>query len=141
MGVVPHSNFKDELSNGVAVTNDILYESQGNFYINTQFGEDLVTNPGEGATPEEVLLDWWERDGHQVVRRSNQVDEKTSLLSDAHLAQLRDCLGRIHTKFQKLYGHCAVTSLRWKLNSKLPRTANWLLNKPDPGSFDQRNRI
>ena len=135
MGVVPHSNFKDELSNGVAVTNDILYESQGNFYINTQLSEDLVTNPGEGATPEEVLLDWWERDGHQVVRRSNQVDEKTSLLSDAHLAQLRDYLGRIHTKFQKLYGHSDGDQFAMEIEFKITKDGKLVIKQARPWVF------
>lgn len=105
MGVLLHPNFESEKANGVAVTEDILYESQGNYYINTQPGEDLVTNPDAESSPEETLLGWWERDGHKVVRRSASVADGQELLGKAHLAELRKHLGRIHARFAKLYGH------------------------------------
>ena len=103
MGVLLHPNYKGEKANGVAVTEDILYESNGNYYINTQTGEDLVTNPDAESSPEETLLGWWERDGSQIVRRSNQVADGEKLLGDKHLAELRKHLGRIHARFAKLY--------------------------------------
>ena len=103
MGVLLHPNYKGEKANGVAVTEDILYESQGNYYINTQAGEDLVTNPDQESSPEETLLGWWEDDGWQVVRRSNQVADGAKLLDDKHLAGLRKYLGNIHARFAKLY--------------------------------------
>ena len=103
MGVLLHPNYKGEKANGVAVTEDILYESQGNYYINTQAGEDMVTNPDKESSPEEVLLGWWESDGSQIVRRSSDVAEGAKLLSDKHLAALRKQLGNIHARFARLY--------------------------------------
>jgi len=104
MGVLLHPNFKEEKANGVAVTDDILYEQQGYYYINTRLGEDLVTNPEAESSPEETLLGWYERDGHQIVRRSEQIAADKSLLTDAHRAELREYLGRIHVRFAELYG-------------------------------------
>ena len=104
MGVLLHPNFKKEKANGVAVTEDILYESQGGFYyINTQIGEDLVTNPDEDSSPEELLLGWYKRDGHEIVRPSKEADKGKSLLSDEHLQQLRDHLAAVHEEFAALY--------------------------------------
>ncbi len=103
MGVLLHPNFKGEKANGVAVTEDILYESQGFYYINTQIGEDLVTNPDEESSPEELLLGWYERDGSEIVRRSREATEGKSLLSEEHLAELRRHLGTIHAEFADLY--------------------------------------
>ncbi|MDP7014552.1 MAG: PEP/pyruvate-binding domain-containing protein [Pirellulaceae bacterium] len=104
MGVLVHPNYKDELANGVAVTDDILYQTMGNYYINSQVGEDLVTNPDEESVPEEILLDWWEGAKFQVMRTSNRVKGDEQVLSPKHIGELRAHLGRIHARFAKLYG-------------------------------------
>ncbi|MFT5525930.1 MAG: hypothetical protein ACI9HK_003900 [Pirellulaceae bacterium] len=104
MGVLVHPNFKGELANGVAVTDDILYQSQGNYYLNVQTGEDLVTNPNEASVPEEGLLDWFKSSKYSVVRSSNRAQDDKPLLSPEQLEQLRSHLGKIHSKFAKLYG-------------------------------------
>lgn len=104
MGIVCHANFKDEIANGVAVTIDPLYETDGNYYLNTQVGEDLVTNPEEQSQPEEMLLDWWEEEKIKVVQHSNRVKPGTLILKPAQIAKMRKNLGRVHAKFAKLYG-------------------------------------
>lgn len=103
MGVLLHPNFKGEKANGVAVTSDVLYETSSNYYLNSQIGEDLVTNPDEASSPEEGLLGWWKEDGYQIVRRSAAVNSDTQLLADSHLAELRKSLGSIHNQFAKCY--------------------------------------
>jgi hypothetical protein len=105
MGVLVHPNFDDELANGVAVTSDVLYQTSGNYYLNAQVGEDLVTNPQEMSVAEETLLDWWDASAYRVVRSSNRVSDGARVLSDDHLQKLRVYLSRIHGKFCPLYGH------------------------------------
>ena len=104
MGVLVHPNFADEAANGVAVTDDILYQTKGNYYLNTQVGEDLVTNPDADSIPEELLLNWWRPGEHKVMRRSSLAKGGALLLSAKHLAQMNECLGKIHSRFAKLYG-------------------------------------
>jgi hypothetical protein len=104
MGVLIHPNFDDEEANGVAVTSDILYQTEGTYYVNTQVGEDLVTNPEEESVPEELLLDWFDVREVKVMRRSNRTS-RDRILEPEHLEQLRKSLGIIHNRFAKLYGH------------------------------------
>ncbi|MSU37199.1 MAG: hypothetical protein EXS36_19320 [Pedosphaera sp.] len=102
MGVLVHPNFSDEKANGVAVTKDPLYQSQGNYYLNTQLGEDLVTNPEALSVPEEVLLSTT-GNSSTLVRASNLVPDGERLLKTEHLTQMRTYLTRIQTSFRTLY--------------------------------------
>ena len=104
MGVLIHPNYDEEEANGVAVTTDILYRTEGSYYLNTQVGEDLVTNPEEASVPEELLLDWFDAGKTKVMRRSNQTKGEL-ILSAKHLEKLRESLGIIHNRFAKLYGY------------------------------------
>ena len=108
MGVLVHPNYKEELANGVAVSFDLIYGQDpiygrdDRYYVNTQVGEDLVTNPEAHSIPEELLL----RRGHDtyiVLSTSNLVEPGELLMSDAQLTQLRDYLTTIHDHFEGLY--------------------------------------
>ena len=104
MGVLVHPNYKDELANGVAVSfdpTDPLYGNDDWYYVNTQVGEDLVTNPEAHSVPEEILI---YKDGtYRVLAISNQVPLGQLLMSNAQLTQLRDHLTAIHDHFEALY--------------------------------------
>ena len=104
MGVLVHPNFADELANGVAVTDDVVYQTIGNYYLNIQVGEDLVTNPEAQSIPEEILLDWWDSTNYRVVTTSNRTSDSKQILTDAYLRELNRYLGMIHNKFSLLYG-------------------------------------
>ena len=104
MGVLVHPNFASELANGVAVTDDVVYQTIGNYYLNTQVGEDLVTNPEEQSVPEEILMDWWDSNTYRVVTSSNRTMDGKRILTDAYLRELNGYLGMIHNKFSQLYG-------------------------------------
>ena len=103
MGVLVHPHFAGELANGVAVTDDILYQTEGTYYLNVQVGEDLVTNPNTASVPEEGLLDWWDSRRYRLMRPSNRAADARSLLSPRHREQLRTYLGLIHARFARLH--------------------------------------
>ena len=102
MGVLVHPNYSDELANGVAVSFDPTDSTSSSdwYYVNTQIGEDLVTNPEAHSVPEEILL---YRGGYIVVSTSNLVEPGKLLMSDAQMIQLRDHLTTIHAHFEALY--------------------------------------
>ena len=102
MGVLVHPNYSDELVNGVAVSFDPAYFEERSYYVNSQVGEDLVTNPEANSVPEEVLLRPNSR--FRVVRLSNQVPLGQLLMTEDQLSQLRRYLETVHERFTELYG-------------------------------------
>ena len=102
MGVLVHPNYSDELANGVAVSFDPIRMRYGNYYVNSQLGEDLVTNPDAHSVPEEILLH--QGGEYTVLATSNQVQQGQLLMSDAQMDQLRRHLELIHDEFAELYG-------------------------------------
>ena len=109
MAVLVHPNFEDEMANGVAVTDDVVYQTVGNYYFNTQIGENLVTNPEEQSIPEEILLDWWDSNNYRIVKTSNRTADDGRILTDAYLRELNGYLGMIHNKFSQLYSPASPT--------------------------------
>ena len=109
MAVLVHPNFASELANGVAVTDDVVYQTIGNYYLNTQVGEDLVTNPEEQSIPEEILMDWWDSNNYRVVKTSNRTVDNERILTDAYLRELSGYLAMIHNKFDQLYSPASRT--------------------------------
>ncbi len=101
MGILVHPNYSDELANGVAVSYDPFSGREGAYYVNTQIGEDLVTNPDANSVPEELLL--LSGGSYEVLVYSNRVESEQLLMSDAQMAQLRTHLTAIHDKFEELY--------------------------------------
>ncbi len=102
MGVLVHPNYSDELANGVAVSFDPIRMRYGNYYVNSQLGGDLVTNPDAHSAPEEILLH--QGGEYTVLATSNQVQQGQLLMSDAQMDQLRRHLELIHDEFAELYG-------------------------------------
>ena len=101
MGILVHPSYRDELVNGVAVSFDPVTGRDGSYYVNSQVGEDLVTNPDAHSVPEEVLLRG--PNSYRILRTSNQLPAGQLLMTEAQLQQLRRHLGVIHTRFKVLY--------------------------------------
>jgi hypothetical protein len=133
MGVLVHLNFSDELANGVAVTDDILYQTKGNYYINTQVGEDLVTNPDADSIPEELLLDWWRPSDYKVMRKSNLVKDDKLIMTEGQLEQMNRYLGKIHSKFSKLYGKTLEdTKFAMEIEFKITKEGTFSIKQARP---------
>ena len=116
MGVLVHPNYSDELANGVAVSFDPFYGTDS-YYVNTQLGEDLVTNPDAYSVPEEIMLR--PSGTYDVIMTSNQVPRGQLLMSDAQIEQLRRHLKVIHDEFAKLYGIEADEAFAMEIEFKI----------------------
>ncbi len=105
MGVLCHPNFSDEQANGVGVTLDPINQLPNFFYLNTQVGEDLVTNPDALSIPEEILLDATTNAGafFRVIRYSNLREDEELIMPMDDLADLQSHMRVIHDEFKRLY--------------------------------------
>lgn len=105
MGVLCHPNFSNEKANGVALSADPFYNTTNTFYLNTQVGEDLITNPKNSSIPEEILLDndFSDNTGFTVIQYSNLAQPETTILNKRQLKELRNYLRIIHYHFKDLY--------------------------------------
>ena len=138
MGVLVHPNYSDELVNGVAVSTDPAYGTEGTHYVNSQVGEDLVTNPEAHSVPEEMLL--YPDDTRRVIALSNQVPQGQLLMTGDQLGQLRRHLVTIHEKFAELYGvedgEQFAMEIEFKITSDnvlaIKQTRPWVFAAPPP---------
>ncbi len=131
MGVLIHPNYADELANGVAVTNDVVYQTIDNYYLNIQIGEDLVTNPNEQSRPEEILLDMRDGNVYRVVSMSNQTSDGKQLLTGSHLRELHLYLGTIHNRFRRLYGSSGA-GFAMEIEFKVTKNGNIAIKQARP---------
>ena len=118
MGILVHPSYQDELVNGVAVSFDPIGGGrEGFYYINSQVGEDLVTNPDAHSVPEEIRCDLWGK--YEVLATSNQVAPGKLLMSNVQLGQLCRHLKVIHDHFAGLYNPAADEPFAMEIEFKI----------------------
>ena len=118
MGILVHPSYKDELVNGVAVSFKPIQGVSGwGYYVNSQVGEDLVTNPEAHSVPEELLL--YNDGSYRIVATSNQVAPGELLMSSGQIGQLRRHLQEIHNHFKVLYNPAAGEPFAMEIEFKI----------------------
>ena len=135
MGVLVHPNFSDELANGVAVSYDPINLSPKAYYVNTQVGEDLVTNPEAKSYPEQILLD--AKGKPTVLERSNLAKPGKLLMTDAQMVALRKHLKTIHDRFAVLYGAEAGEDFAIEIEFKITAANKLAIKQARPWVFGQ----
>ena len=133
MGVLVHPNYSDELANGVAVSFDPVYGGEDRYYVNTQIGEDLVTNPDAHSVPEEILL---HLGGPRVLRTSNQVAPGRLLMTDGQMSQLHAHLTTIHDHFERLYKPSASEPFAMEIEFKITSDNILAIKQARPWVFE-----
>jgi len=139
MGVLVHANYVNEQVNGVAVTQDILYQtherSGRSYLVNAQVGEDLVTNPGAASIPMERLLHSRFPAADVMVRSSNQLGAGQHMLTPAQVYQLRMSLKTIHREFRELYGKKSDESFAMEVEFKITSAGKLVIKQSRPWVF------
>ena len=125
----------------MAASFDPIYDEEGWYYVNTQLGEDLVTNPEAHSAPEEVLLHNYK--ASIVLATSNLVPRGEMLLSETQRHQLRSHLEVIHKEFTELYdpepGEPFAMEIEFKITSanvlSIKQARPWVFyDAPPPSS-------
>lgn len=136
MGVLMHPNYSDERVNGVAVTRDVLTAAPNTYYVNSQVGEDLVTNPEEGEIPEELSIAVDPAGGFRVVHPSSLAEEGELLLSEPQIDQLRSSLGAIHERFADLYEIDSAEPFAMEIEFKITADGQLAIKQARPWVFE-----
>lgn len=134
MGVLCHPNFQNEKSNGVGISIDPIYETQGTFYLNTQVGESLITNPDPNSVPEEILLyrNPSQSGGYLVLRLSNLVNPGELIMDQEYLNQMREYLSIIHDEFAILYDVFGVEGFGMDIEYKVTEQDQLIIKQARP---------
>lgn len=133
MGVLCHPNFDDEKVNGVGVSADPVYNTENTFYLNSQLGEELITNP-ENTYPEELLLKRYPdgNENYSVIQYSSLLDVDTLLMNDTQLDLLRQFLSVIHDRFAVLYHAVGNPTFAMDIEYKIDSTNQLVIKQARP---------
>lgn len=134
MGVLCHPNYEDEIANGVGVSVDPLYGSENTFYLNSQLGENLITNPEAQSTPEEMLLDRESINSSDfvLVQRSNLVEDNVIILGDVYRSQMREYFTVIHDEFAILYNAVGDPTFAMDIEYKITKEGQLIIKQARP---------
>ena len=135
MGVLVHPNYSDEKVNGVAVSFDPVTGRDDYYYVNSQLGEDLVTNPEALSLPEEILLD--PAGAATVLARSNLAPANQLLMTNAQMIYLRNSLKAIHNRFKTLYSPAEGEDFAVEIEFKITAQNKLAIKQARPWVFSQ----
>ena len=132
MGILCHPNFEEEKSNGVGVSIDPIFNTENTFYLNTQVGEFLITNPDANSIPEEILLYQDPDEGYLVLRNSNLVPVGQLVMGEEYLDQMREYLQIIHDEFAILYNVVGVDGFGMDIEYKVTAEDQLIIKQARP---------
>lgn len=137
MGILMHPNYSGETVNGVAMSGDVLYGfGEDLFYVNSQVGEALVTNPPPDSKPEEMGI-FRGADEYHTFRFSSLVDGDVNLLNEEQVFALRDSLRTIHERFESLYATAEDAPFLMEVEFKITAAGNLAIKQARPWVFNR----
>jgi len=112
MGVLIHQSFPEEVCNGVIITKNVSDPTSWGYYVNVQKGEESVTNPVGGITPEAFTVYWnsvlvnnkWKLQALVDRSQYSSLSPDAALMDDTEIARLTQAMNWAHSHFKGLYG-------------------------------------
>jgi phosphoenolpyruvate synthase/pyruvate phosphate dikinase len=138
MGVLVHPNYDEERVNGVALTRNIYFPNFEGYFINAQVGENLVTNPEDNASAEEILVIKDLNQGNAriyetiYIRRSSLIGADKTVISRADLLVLVVQMKMIQDHFQVLYGRANDDTFAMDIEFKFDRDGKLAIKQARP---------
>lgn len=135
MAVLIHPNYKNEKSNGVAVTKNIFDSDYRGYYVNVQLGEDMVTNPQVDSIPEELLISvdgLGQGYGTEYIRYSNLVSPGTKILGDPYIEELTNFMAVIQDHFLKKYDQIGNNDFAMEIEFKVTSENKLIVKQARP---------
>ena len=142
MGVLVHPSYRNELVNGVAASFDPTPGAgEGTYYVNSQLGEDMVTNPEAYSLPEELRLGEGLAGGrgYEVIKTSSLLEPGTLLMTGGQIEQLRLHLAEIHNHFHGLYGPAPGERFAMEIEFKITSDNRLAIKQARPWVFPARH--
>ena len=97
MAILINRAFRDEYANGVALT--MVENGKVAIYINSQFGENAVTNPKNGQIPESIFYPSAASDEYEVRTQSNIHPVFDQPEMESRLQMLKEAIEQMHQMF------------------------------------------
>jgi pyruvate, water dikinase len=140
IAVLVHPNYDDEIANGVGLTKNIFDPNWEGYYINSQVGEALVTNPEPGASPDELLVmrtvisDNPTKLGNETIyiRRSSLVTPPNHVLTDQQIELLTNQMRAIQTHFSAVYGRQNDQTFAMDIEFKIDKKNQLIIKQARP---------
>ena len=104
-------------------------------YVNTQVGEDLVTNPEGESIPEELLLSTRGARDDRFIRSSNRTADGGVILNDEHRNELRAYLRTVQGRFRDLYEVSANERFAMEIEFKITSDGRLAVKQARPWVF------
>ena len=102
MAVLVHPAYKSERVNGVAISRDALQPTRADrYYVNSQVGEALVTNPAPGIESDQLTVELY-RTPRVVYHGHSTFSPDAPVISEAEASVLVCNLFQIHQRFRPL---------------------------------------
>jgi len=125
---IPNAYIQDTLSI------DSIYNTDNTFYLNSQIGEELITNPTSASIPEEILLDRVSTGSNDyiVVQRSNCLPSNTTILGEQYRDQMRHYLSVIHDQLVLLYNAVNNDNFAMEIEYKIANDNQLIIKQARP---------